>query len=128
MTPCDEWTGRTNSNGYGYLTLNDRTHYAHRIVWAQDNGPIPDGMCVLHSCDNPLCIEITHLRLGSHAENMRDMAERRRGRNSHMAQTECIHGHQFDEENTRYNSRGWRQCRACARARYHEYKRRKEAS
>ena len=53
---------------------------AHRYAWIQQRGDIPLGLKVLHSCDNPKCVNINHLSLGTHDENMRQMAERKRTR------------------------------------------------
>ncbi len=50
----------------------------HRYIYAQRFGKIPDGICVRHKCDNPSCINIEHLELGTHQENMDDMVNRKR--------------------------------------------------
>lgn len=52
---------------------------AHRLAWTDANGPIPPGMHVLHHCDVSACVELTHLYLGTDADNARDRAERGRG-------------------------------------------------
>ena len=49
-----------------------------RKAWIRANGPIPDGMCVLHTCDNFLCVNIDHLYLGTYKQNTADMFERGR--------------------------------------------------
>ena len=85
----------------------------HRLAWIEAHGPIPDGLFVLHQCDNPSCFEVEHLFLGTHAENMRDMATKRRAAN--QQKTHCPKGHAYDEENTQMNEKGWRWCRTCRR-------------
>jgi hypothetical protein len=75
---CLEWTGYRDGFGYGRLTVNGRTWSAHRAAYADAIGPIPDGMLVLHKCDNPACANPAHLELGTDAENNAQKA--RRGR------------------------------------------------
>lgn len=76
-TGCWLWIGSCNTSGYGIFTgLGERT--AHRYSWVHHNGPIPEGMHVLHECDRPECVNPKHLRLGTHQDNMRDLRERGR--------------------------------------------------
>jgi hypothetical protein len=81
-TPCEEWGGVMH-HGYGeaYNPETQGTMRAHRKVWAAANGPIPDGMVVMHLCDNPACVRLDHLRLGTRAENQADMRAKGRSAN-----------------------------------------------
>ena len=74
---CIEYT-KTQRNGYGIVQVNGRRTGAHRVAYELHNGPIPDGMVVRHRCDNPPCIRIEHLTVGSQVENIADMVNRDR--------------------------------------------------
>ncbi len=79
---CWLWSGGRNENGYGIIGLGRRSQgvgKTHRVAWELYNGPIPDGMCVLHKCDNPPCCNPAHLRLGTLKDNARDTVSK--GRN-----------------------------------------------
>lgn len=76
-TPCLLWQ-RSGSRGYGKLKVRGRLTLAHRYVWEQQNGPIPEGLFVLHRCDRPACVNVGHLELGDQRQNMADCV--RRGR------------------------------------------------
>lgn len=75
---CWLWTGAVHPNGYG--ALRDTGKYsgvlsAHHISWELHNGPIPNGLWVLHNCpsgDNPACVNPVHLWLGTHRHNVLD--------------------------------------------------------
>lgn len=74
---CWLWTGEHSTVGYGFFSVwrnNKRTARlgAHRVSWELHNGPIPDGLCVMHKCDVPLCVRPDHLTLGTQAENLLD--------------------------------------------------------
>ena len=79
-TGCWNWTESTAPNGYGRMSYNGTTDYAHRLSWNAHFGVIPDGLHVLHRCDNPTCVNPEHLFLGTHQDNMDDMMRKgRRG-------------------------------------------------
>lgn len=76
---CWPWTGALNrAGGYGHLSWGGRTIYAHRLAHTLRKGPIPEGMQILHACDNPLCCNPAHLSAGTQAENIADMVAKGR--------------------------------------------------
>jgi hypothetical protein len=75
---CVICTRTPNKKGYIKIKTSDVTKYAHRVMWEHHNGPVPDDMCVLHECDNPPCVRIEHLHLGTTADNNREMVARGR--------------------------------------------------
>lgn len=72
---CLIWTGGTRGAGYGVTWEAGQPGHriaTHRAVWIDAHGPIPEGQCVCHTCDTPLCCNIDHLFLADHAGNMAD--------------------------------------------------------
>jgi hypothetical protein len=73
---CLEW--QRHRNPYGLIKVNGKMMGAHRLAWEIKNGEIPDGLFVLHKCDNPACCNTDHLFLGSQKDNMQDALKKGR--------------------------------------------------
>ena len=78
ITSCWEWQ-KYRHFGYGKININGRVVRASRLSYSVFCGEIPDGLHVLHRCDNPACVNPTHLYAGTGADNARDRVERGRG-------------------------------------------------
>jgi hypothetical protein len=74
---CWLWTGST-AKGYGQVKIDKTVYRCHRVAYELFNGEVPEGMGILHACDNPLCVNPRHLRPGTHQENMTDKKVRDR--------------------------------------------------
>ena len=75
---CWLWMAASHTQGYGHFCINRRTMFAHRLAWEFTHGPIPIGACVCHRCDVPACCNPSHLFIGTHLDNMRDMTAKGR--------------------------------------------------
>jgi hypothetical protein len=122
---CWEWTGSQDRKGYGWYSHSGQARRAHRVAHEVLVGPVGDGLQVLHSCDNPPCINPAHLRAGTPAQNSAEMVERGRAKNQNTEKTHCDNGHEFTAENTyRPPGRVGRHCRTCNAEASRRYKRR----
>jgi HNH endonuclease len=75
-TGCHIWVGSKKAKRYGNLQIS-----SHRLAWELANGPVPEGMHVLHRCDTPACCNPDHLFLGTQTDNMTDKMRKGRSRN-----------------------------------------------
>lgn len=69
---CWVWVGSRSTNGYGAIYYKGEKWTAHRLSWVLHHGEIPEGLCVLHQCDNPPCVNPEHLFLGTIKDNAQD--------------------------------------------------------
>jgi hypothetical protein len=75
---CLEWQASRFSSGYGQFFADGKNHRAHRWLYEHVNGKLSDGLVVRHTCDNPACVNIEHLEVGTQRDNINDKV--RRGR------------------------------------------------
>jgi len=75
---CWLWLKGMNPAGYGCLEIEGYPHRAHRMMYVLAYGQIPDGLCVLHKCDTPGCVNPAHLFVGTRADNNNDKANKGR--------------------------------------------------
>ncbi len=121
-TGCWNWTGRKNTDGYPVFRYQGRDSRGNRVIANLYLGlDINDrDSHALHICDNPGCINPKHIFIGTHDQNMKDMAAKGRGGSGYRGIRYCKRGHEFTPENTRFekeraNFKPGRRCKACHR-------------
>ncbi len=127
LSGCWEWTGAYDEDGYGLMKIAGVMHRLPRVSYEMFIGPIPKGLIVLHSCDNPPCFNPAHLEVGTHKKNRQDAFDRgrvtsdaikiacsKRSKNK-STETHCRRGHEYTPQNTYITATGARYCYACAR-------------
>lgn len=87
---CWPWQGSRDQKGYGFFHKKDFNFRAHRVAWIFENGPIPEGLLICHKCNNPSCVNPSHLFTGTQKENMAQAAQEnrtnRKGPESYLAE------------------------------------------
>lgn len=122
-TGCLLWAGARIPQGYGTITVNNRTQRVHRVAWELENGPIPPGLTIDHvydlGCRHKHCANVAHLELVTTQENTRRAFER------YVPTSECRRGHLRTAANTRFDRKGRIHCcRICERERDRERRQR----
>lgn len=124
---CWEWVGVRNKKGYGRLHVGDRGKvkkiFAHRLSYFLAFGKYDYSLHVLHTCDNPRCVNPRHLWLGTNVDNQKDSVAK--GRQAQKKKTHCKRGHPFSTANTYLHNKGHRTCRTCMKIHKINYRRRK---
>jgi hypothetical protein len=117
---CWEWTAGHDGRGYGQFWANGRTRRAPQVAWEIYNlTEFPKGKGACHTCDNPPCVNPSHIWPGTQKENSHDCV--RKGRHVPATSpwnrgiTHCKSGHEFTPANTYVTAAGYRQCQACMR-------------
>lgn len=112
---CWPWSGNKTSRGYGRLWLGGRPVYAHRLAVVISGREMPHARLACHSCDTPLCVNPSHLFVGTWNDNVQDAKAKGRLRGPHRDKTHCKHGHPLSGENVGKGRPGNRVCLACKR-------------
>ena len=108
---CWIWKGKPDAKGYGRFGLKRKNKTAQRVSYFINVGPVPRKLLVRHTCDNRICVNPKHLRLGDDFDNALDKMIRQRHHRQKIFN--CPNGHPYDF----VDSNGNRACRRCANAR-----------
>lgn len=118
---CWEWQGAKQVRGYGVLTVLGEQVRAHRYVYENTIGAVPDGMELDHLCRNPPCVNPGHLEPVTHAENIRRHFADHVSDFPSLESSHCPHGHAMTEENTYLKPNGGASCRECGRVAWRKW-------
>ena len=110
---CWIWTGPKSQQGYGHFGLQRRTRWAHRISYVIHKGLMPKDSIIMHTCDNPSCVNPDHLVAATQRDNLIDCIDK--GRNFYKSKTHCPRGHEYSGDNLYITAKGHRQCLICKR-------------
>lgn len=117
-TPCWIWQGSTCGGGYGRVSLDGHPRQAHRVIYEQSVGAIPDGLHLDHLCRQRDCVNPAHLEPVTVRVNLlRGVGFSARN----AAKTHCVAGHEFTPENTYVRENGRRDCKTCKSRRMKEF-------
>lgn len=123
--PWRGWRVGPPPNHYGRVWLQGGRHLAHRVAYVlETHASLEPETCVLHRCDNPECVNPSHLMAGTQRDNIADMNAKGRGYRpqkkpkrargvSNGDKTHCLRGHAYDAENTYVFRGAGRNCRLC---------------
>lgn len=98
---CWNWIAGKTQDGYGRFRVGPKSvMMAHRYAWELQRGKVPEGMQVLHKCDNPSCVNPEHLFLGTQNDNIQDMVSKGRQRGvvsekQHLAKLDWIKAYEI---------------------------------